>query len=98
MQNDDYLKKKRKIDIENNQSSMSMNKPFSNINQFNYKEYCKNYYLILENRKKLPAWDARSHLIQLVKEHQILILQGETGSGKTTQIPQFLVEAGYINK
>lgn len=26
---------------------------------------------------------------------QILIIEGETGSGKTTQIPQYLVEAGY---
>ena len=98
MQKDDYLKKKRKIEIDNDQQSRSVNKSFSNFNPFNYKEYSKNYYSILENRKKLPAWEARSHLIQLVKEHQILILQGETGSGKTTQIPQFLVEAGYINK
>lgn len=29
---------------------------------------------------------------------QILIIEGETGSGKTTQIPQYLVEAGFTNE
>jgi len=29
---------------------------------------------------------------------QVTVLVGETGSGKTTQIPQFLVQAGYCNK
>src|SRR5690606_32788031 len=64
-------------------------------NPFNFKEYSKNYFSLLEKRKKLPAWEARSHCVKLVQDHQILILQGETGSGKTTQIPQFLAEAGF---
>lgn len=33
-----------------------------------------------------------------MEEYQVLILVGETGSGKTTQVPQFLIEAGYANK
>ncbi|CAN0486240.1 unnamed protein product, partial [Hapterophycus canaliculatus] len=37
---------------------------------------------------------ARSPLGQ-VKNNQTVVVEGETGSGKTTQIPQFLVEAGY---
>lgn len=34
----------------------------------------------------------------MLAEYQTIILVGETGSGKTTQIPQFLIEAGYANK
>lgn len=46
-------------------------------------------------RKSLPVYAFRDELIQAVNDHQILIIVGETGSGKTTQIPQFLHEAGY---
>ncbi|EEC48810.1 predicted protein [Phaeodactylum tricornutum CCAP 1055/1] len=50
---------------------------------------------ILEGRTKLPVYAYREEFLAAVKEHQILILVGETGSGKTTQIPQFLNEVGY---
>lgn len=50
---------------------------------------------ILEGRKKLPVYPYRDEFLAAVKEHQVLILVGETGSGKTTQIPQFLHEVGY---
>lgn len=36
-------------------------------------------------------------MIQAIKEHQVLIIEGETGSGKTTQIPQYLHEAGFTS-
>ncbi|XP_029129068.1 pre-mRNA-splicing factor ATP-dependent RNA helicase DEAH1 isoform X2 [Cajanus cajan] len=46
-------------------------------------------------RKKLPIYPYRDELLQAVQEHQVLVIVGETGSGKTTQIPQYLHEAGY---
>lgn len=33
--------------------------------------------------------------MEAVAEHPVVIVCGETGSGKTTQVPQFLYEAGY---
>lgn len=53
---------------------------------------------ISETRKSLPIWPFREDLIQAVKTHQVLIIEGETGSGKTTQVPQFLYEAVGILK
>ncbi|KAL4447805.1 hypothetical protein ABPG75_005024 [Micractinium tetrahymenae] len=45
-------------------------------------------------RRRLPAWSAREKLVELVRQNQVLIVIGETGSGKTTQIPRFLYDAG----
>ncbi|XP_077283485.1 DEAH-box helicase 16 lethal (2) 37Cb [Arctopsyche grandis] len=50
---------------------------------------------IEETKKSLPIYPFRDDLIGAIKEHQILIIEGETGSGKTTQIPQYLHEAGF---
>jgi len=48
-----------------------------------------------DTRRSLPIFPFREDLLQAVEDHQILIVEGETGSGKTTQIPQYLYEAGY---
>ena len=50
---------------------------------------------ILEQRHGLPIYKLRDNLVQAVKENQILIVIGETGSGKTTQITQYLAEEGF---
>ena len=60
--------------------------------------FSQKYFEILEKRKELPAWAARHQVIELVRKYQVIILQGETGSGKTTQVPQFLLEAGLAGK
>ncbi|KAJ5696326.1 hypothetical protein N7536_006738 [Penicillium majusculum] len=48
-----------------------------------------------ETRKSLPIYQFRDQIIEAVAKHQVLIIVGETGSGKTTQLPQYLHEAGY---
>ncbi|KAL7838138.1 hypothetical protein AOLI_G00265420 [Acnodon oligacanthus] len=45
-------------------------------------------------RKQLPIYQAKSQLISQLRQLQNAVLIGETGSGKTTQIPQYLYEAG----
>uniref|UniRef100_A0A6U0WST0 RNA helicase n=1 Tax=Pinguiococcus pyrenoidosus TaxID=172671 RepID=A0A6U0WST0_9STRA len=46
-------------------------------------------------RRSLPVYPYRQHFLSAVRDNQVLVLVGETGSGKTTQIPQYLHEAGY---
>lgn len=48
-----------------------------------------------ETRKSLPIYVYRDELLAALEEYQILVIVGETGSGKTTQLPQYLHEAGY---
>ncbi|CAM9102126.1 unnamed protein product, partial [Choristocarpus tenellus] len=49
---------------------------------------------ILALRKKLPVYPYREEFLSAVRDHQAIVV-GETGSGKTTQLPQFLHEVGY---
>uniref|UniRef100_A0A8C7DVK3 RNA helicase n=1 Tax=Naja naja TaxID=35670 RepID=A0A8C7DVK3_NAJNA len=53
---------------------------------------------IIEQRESLPIFRLKDQLIQAVHDNQILIVIGETGSGKTTQITQYLAEAGYTTR
>ncbi|CAI8614223.1 unnamed protein product [Vicia faba] len=50
---------------------------------------------IAQQRKSLPIAPVEKRLIQEVRKNDILIIVGETGSGKTTQIPQFLFDAEF---
>lgn len=50
---------------------------------------------IQEARMKLPILAEEQTIMETINESNIIIVAGETGSGKTTQIPQFLYEAGY---
>uniref|UniRef100_H3G922 RNA helicase n=1 Tax=Phytophthora ramorum TaxID=164328 RepID=H3G922_PHYRM len=50
---------------------------------------------IQEGRKQLPVYPYRESLLEAIRNYPVIIIEGETGSGKTTQIPQFLHEVGY---
>ncbi|KAL5700331.1 RNA helicase [Ranunculus cassubicifolius] len=65
----------------------------NNINKWNGRPYSPRYFEILEKRKTLPVWLQKDEFLQALHANQSLILVGETGSGKTTQIPQFVIDA-----
>ncbi|KXN83112.1 putative ATP-dependent RNA helicase prh1 [Leucoagaricus sp. SymC.cos] len=51
-----------------------------------------------EQRKQLPIAKGRDALIEEIGKHDVTVLLGETGSGKTTQVPQYLLERGLAGK
>uniref|UniRef100_A0A8C3N9R7 Activating signal cointegrator 1 complex subunit 3 n=1 Tax=Geospiza parvula TaxID=87175 RepID=A0A8C3N9R7_GEOPR len=52
---------------------------------------------IQEARLKLPILAEEQVVMEAINDNPIVIICGETGSGKTTQVPQFLYEAGYAS-
>ncbi|KAL8151454.1 hypothetical protein V2J09_021262 [Rumex salicifolius] len=50
-----------------------------------------------KQRQRLPVNKYRNAILYLVETHATTIIVGETGSGKTTQIPQYLKEAGWAD-
>lgn len=60
-------------------------------NPWSGSEYSERYNNILRVRKELPVHSERKEFLKLYHKHQVMVFVGETGSGKTTQIPQFVV-------
>ncbi|XP_047999795.1 probable ATP-dependent RNA helicase DHX35 [Leguminivora glycinivorella] len=50
---------------------------------------------LTSQRQKLPVFQYRNHILYLLEKYQTLILIGETGCGKSTQVPQYLHEIGH---
>ncbi|KAK7280406.1 hypothetical protein RJT34_25470 [Clitoria ternatea] len=48
---------------------------------------------MLEFRRSLPAYIQKEAILSVVSKNQVVIISGETGCGKTTQIPQFILES-----
>lgn len=53
---------------------------------------------IKEQRESLPIFKLREPLLDALANNQVLVVIGETGSGKTTQMTQYMAEAGYTSK
>ncbi|EAQ84416.1 hypothetical protein CHGG_08430 [Chaetomium globosum CBS 148.51] len=50
------------------------------------------YQHMLASRMQLPMWQFRQQVVDIVDKHQVVIICGETGCGKSTQVPSFLLE------
>ena len=66
------------------------------VNPFTGKRFSANYFKILEGRQKLPIFEAKESIQKLIRKYQAILLVGETGSGKTTQVPQFVLEMSPV--
>lgn len=52
---------------------------------------------VLLKRQSLPIYSFREQILQTIDENRIVLIHGSTGSGKTTQIPQYILENAFEN-
>ncbi|NXT57546.1 DHX29 helicase, partial [Pluvianellus socialis] len=50
------------------------------------------YQRLLKERQELPVFKHRYSIVETLKKHRVVVVAGETGSGKSTQVPHFLLE------
>ncbi|CAI7623192.1 unnamed protein product [Penicillium glandicola] len=69
----------------------SKSRPFTDT-KTNFTPLREKAKALLETRRKLPVFENADLIRDLLREQDVMLLVGETGSGKSTQIPQFLVD------
>ncbi|XP_020815190.1 pre-mRNA-splicing factor ATP-dependent RNA helicase DHX15 isoform X2 [Drosophila serrata] len=68
------------------------NKQPPTMNPLTNKPYSQRYQNLYKKRISLPVFEYQADFMRLLSQHQCIVLVGETGSGKTTQIPQWCVD------
>lgn len=64
-----------------------------------YNKFCQmplnnNKFITVTYPNELPISDMKDDIVRSIRENQVLVIAGDTGSGKTTQIPKMCLEAG----
>jgi pre-mRNA-splicing factor ATP-dependent RNA helicase DHX38/PRP16 len=49
---------------------------------------------IFNQRRSLPVYKCKDEILQIIREHAVSVIVGETGSGKSSQLPSYLYESG----
>lgn len=62
------------------------------VDKFLKKQSNPSYIEMLKSRRDLPAWNMISPVLDIISNHQVIVISGETGCGKSTQVPQFILD------
>ncbi|XP_073070244.1 putative ATP-dependent RNA helicase DHX57 isoform X2 [Manis javanica] len=93
VESESYVNLKKKISKRYDWQGNSIHAENAKIcKQFRIKQASRQFQSILQERQSLPAWEERETILKLLSKHQVLVISGMTGCGKTTQIPQFILD------
>ncbi|KAB7501327.1 putative ATP-dependent RNA helicase DHX34 [Armadillidium nasatum] len=97
-------KKLPPIDLEDTQTKRLSSKRLSEFKfilllylDFNQKQKYDKLKTIREAQNNLPIAEYKSQILDTIKNNSVTIIAGDTGCGKSTQLPQYLLASGYIN-
>ncbi|CAH00300.1 RNA helicase [Kluyveromyces lactis] len=92
--------KKRRF---NARTSKLSNQEVSELeDEYRKRQKSNEFHTMREQRSKLPAWKIQNSIVELINSNDVVLITGETGSGKSTQVVQFvldnLMQHGDLNK
>ncbi|GAB1602318.1 probable ATP-dependent RNA helicase DHX34 [Argonauta hians] len=96
----DFLFKKRLPDEDFNESfTEELVLEFKNILlhylDFVQKQKFSKLKKLRQDQQNLPIWKYKENIINQIKANSVVLVAGDTGCGKSTQVPQYLIEAGF---
>jgi pre-mRNA-splicing factor ATP-dependent RNA helicase DHX38/PRP16 len=92
---EDEAAKRKAAGIDEEEEAKKANKFSSHLKTSQAASAFSRSKTLKEQREYLPAFAVKEDLLRVIRDNQVTIVVGETGSGKTTQLTQFLLEDGY---
>ena len=74
-------------------SSLPPSKSSEMLKQLESNRASKMYTSMLKQRMRLPAFERQDEIVKTIRDQQVVVISGSTGCGKTTQIPQFVLDS-----
>uniref|UniRef100_A0A8C5HIP7 Putative ATP-dependent RNA helicase DHX57 n=1 Tax=Gouania willdenowi TaxID=441366 RepID=A0A8C5HIP7_GOUWI len=96
-ENDSYISlRKKMVSKHNHKIANVLSENGKLCREFQRKLSSRRYMSMLVQRKNLPAWHERENILEMLDRSQVLVVSGMTGCGKTTQIPQFILDGSLM--
>ncbi|KAL4227796.1 negative regulation of nuclear-transcribed mRNA catabolic process [Mactra antiquata] len=97
---EDFLRKGRLADAEiAPELTVDRVKEFRNIFlyylDFQQKQKFNKLKKVKSDQENLPIYQYKSEIVDMIRDNQVVVIAGDTGCGKSTQVPQYLLQAGF---